>query len=143
MQVAFGQDPYVAGWVASQLGQTGFAGNYVLGAIGVYDNGQIIGGTVFHNYYPKEGVVEMTSASIDSRWLTRRMIRAIFTYAFDLLECQIVVLRISADNSVMLNIAKRFGFNSYTIPRLRGKTEDEVIATFTDDQWRSSKYRRP
>lgn len=139
--VVFGCDKQVGEWVAVQLGQSGFAG-YFMSAIGVFDEGRIIGGTAFHNYYPKEGVIEMSSACIDSRWLTRRMIRAIFTYVFDLLECQLAVMRVSSDNSVMLNIAIRFGFNTYTIPRLRGKSEDEVICTLTVEQWRSSPFNR-
>lgn len=139
--VVFGCDKQVGEWVAAQLGQSGFAG-YFMSAIGVFDNGRIIGGTAFHNYYPKEGVIEMSSACVDSRWLNRRMIRAIFTYAFDLLECQLVVMRVSSNNSRMLNIARRFGFNMFLIPRLRGTTEDEWICTMTDDTWRSSPFNR-
>jgi RimJ/RimL family protein N-acetyltransferase len=139
--MVFGQDKAVGEWIAAQLGQTGFAG-YFMTAFGVAHEGALIGGTAFHNYYPKEGVIEMTSASIDSRWLTRRMIRAIFTYAFDLLECQMTVMRISSNNSTMLNIGRRFGFSEYTIARLRGKKEDEVVMTLTDDQWRSSRFNR-
>lgn len=141
MNVVFGCDKEVGGWIAGQLGQQGFAG-YFMSAIGVFDGPTVVGGTAFHNYYPGEGVIEMTSACIDSRWLSRRMIRAIFTYPFDLLECQMVVMRVSSNNSRMLNIAKRFGFNLYTIPRLRGKSEDEVVCTYTDDQWRSSPFNR-
>lgn len=139
MNVVFGCDADVGSWVAAQLGQTGFAGHF-MAAIGVFDGHQIIGGTAFHNYYPREGVIEMSSACTDSRWLTRRMIRAIFAYAFDLLECQMVVMRVSVNNSVMLNIAERFGFDLYTIPRLRGRNEGEVICTLTDDQWRVSRF---
>lgn len=141
MQVVFGCDRQVGEWVAQQLGQNGFAG-YFMASIGVFDGPNIVGGTAFHNYYPREGVIEMTSACIDARWLTRRMIRAIFSYVFDLLECQMVVMRVSAHNSRMLNIGNRFGFSSYTIPRLRGKNEDEIIFTLTDDQWRSSPFNR-
>jgi RimJ/RimL family protein N-acetyltransferase len=141
VNVVFGCDQEVGKWVADQLGQTGFAG-YFMSAIGVFDGPQIIGGAVFHNYYAKEGVIEMSSACIDSRWLTRRMIRAIFTYVFDLLECQLVVMRVSSNNSVMLNIANRFGFDMCTIPRLRGRDEGEVICTLTDDAWRSSRFNR-
>lgn len=141
MNVVFGADQNVGKWIADQLGYEGFAG-YFMAAIGVFDGNQIIGGTAFHNYYPKEGVIEMTSACTDSRWLTRRMIRAIFAYVFDLLECQMVVMRVSVNNTVMLNIAERFGFNLYTIPRLRGRSEGEVICTLTDDQWRSSRFNR-
>ena len=139
MQIVYGQDQYVRDWVANQIGQIGFAGN-TLNAFGVAENGALIGGTVFHNHYPKEGVVEMSSAGISPRWLAARMIRTIFTYAFDLLECQMVVMRVSSDNLVMVNIANRFGFSGYLIPRLRGKNEGEWIFTLTDDQWRSSRF---
>lgn len=141
MQVLFGADEIVKAWVANQLGYSGFSGP-VHNAFGVADSSGLVGGTVFHNHYPKEGVVEMTSASTDPRWLTRRMIRTIFNYAFEVLECQMVVMRISANNSRMLNIGRRFGFVEYTIPRLRGKNEDEVIMTFCDDQWLASPFRR-
>lgn len=141
MRVVFGCDQQVGQWVAGQLGQSGFAGHF-MSAIGVFDGPTIIGGTAFHNIYPDEGVIEMSSACTDPRWLSRRMIRAIFTYVFDLLECQLVVMRVSSINTRMLNIAQRFGFNIYTIPRLRGKMEDEIICTFTDDQWRSSPFNR-
>lgn len=141
MNVVFGCDQQVGQWIANELGQTGFAG-YFMSAIGVFDGQTIIGGTAFHNYYPKEGVIEMTSACIDSRWLNRRMIRAIFTYVFDLLECQMVVMRVSTNNSIMINIADRFGFEMCTIPRLRGRSEGEVICTLTDDQWKSSRFNR-
>lgn len=139
MDIVFAQDAYVRDWVANQLGQPGFAGNY-MNAFGVAEDGVLIGGTVFHNYYPKEGVVEMSSAAISPKWLCRRMLRTIFTYAFDMLECQMAVIRVSADNTRMLNIAKAFDFNLYTIPRLRGKLEDEVIGTYTVEQWRSSRF---
>lgn len=141
-ELVFGQDKIVGEWVAGQLGQTGFAG-YFMAAIGVLEDGELIGGTAFHNYYPKEGVIEMTSASTSQRWLSRQMLKTIFTYVFDYLSCQMVVMRVSENNAVMLNIADRFGFDMYTIPRLRGKNEAEVVCTLTDDQWRASKFRRP
>lgn len=139
--IVFGQDKAVGEWIAAQLGQTGFAG-YFMAAFGVAENGALIGGTAFHNYYPKEGVIEMTSASTSPRWLTRPMLNAIFTYVFDLLKCQMVVMRVSENNAVMVNIAERFAFKGYLIPRLRGKNEGEWIFTLTDDQWRESPFRR-
>lgn len=141
MTLVFGQDKAVGEWIAAQLGQTGFAG-YFMCAIGVTNKGDLIGGTAFHNYYPKEGVIEMTSASIDSRWLSRRMVQTIFAYVFDFLQCQMVIMRVSEHNTVMVNIAGRFGFAGYLIPRLRGKNEAEWLFTLTDDQWRESPFRR-
>lgn len=140
-RVVFGCDQQVGEWVAQQLGQSGFAGCF-MSAIGSFNETGIIGGTAFHNFYPKEGIIEMSSASVDRKWLSRRMIRAIFAYIFDLLECQMVVMRVSENNAVMVNIANRFGFNGYLIPRLRGKNEAEWLFTLTDDQWRGSPFNR-
>lgn len=141
MRVVFGADLYVAKWVADQLGQSGFAGN-LMNAFGTFDNEVIIGGVVLHNFYPKEGVVEMSAASISAKWLTKHMISAMFGYVFHVLGAQMVVLRVSEHNSRMLNIANRFAFKSYPIPRLRGKGEGEVVLTYTDDQWRDSRFNR-
>lgn len=139
--MVFGSDLYVANWVAGQLDQMGFAGN-LMNAFGTFDGDRLLGGVVFHNFYPEEGVVEMTAASVDSRWLTKHMIRAMFGYAFNVLCAQVVVLRVSETNQRMVNIAKRFGFDLCTIPRLRGRDEAEVVCTFTDDQWLSSPFNR-
>lgn len=141
IDVAYGADEIVKAWVASELGYSGFDGGSK-NAFGVAYQGQLIGGVVFHNHYPKEGVVEMTAASSDPRWLTRQIIQASFGYAFYVLCCQMVIWRVSEHNTAMLNIANRLGFDTYTIPRLRGKSEAEVLCTLTDDQWRSSRFNR-
>jgi len=135
-----GQDDTLAAWVASQAKLSGFE-KYT--AIGSADShGNLLGATVFTNYHPEAGVIEMSSAAVSPKWLSREMINAIFTYPFDQLGCQMVVLRVSPHNSRMLNIGQKFGFNFYTIPRLRGRNEDEVILTFTAEQWRDCPYRR-
>ena len=135
-----GQDDVLAAWVADKAGvKSGFE-KYT--AIGSADkDGWLMGATVFTNYHPEHGIIEMSSAAVNPKWLSRDMIRAIFNYPFEQLGCQMVVLRVSEDNSRMLNIARRFGMSEYTIPRLRGRDEAEVIFTFTDDQWRDSPYR--
>ncbi len=139
--MVYGMDDAVKQWVAMQLGQNGFAGGS-LHAFGIAENGALIGGTVLHNHYPREGVVEMTCASTNPKWLSRAMIRSVFNYAFCVLACQMVILRVSEINAVMMNIAKRLGFSGYLIPRLRSKTEGEWIFTLTDDQWRASPFNR-
>lgn len=139
--IVFNAPDYVRDWVASELNQSGFAGNFIT-AFGNFSGNKLIGGVVFHNYYPNEGVVEMSAASIDPLWLSRKMIRSMFNYAFGVLGCQMVVLRVSENNSRMLNVAKRFGMNDYLIPRLRGRNEAEWVLTYTDDQWRDSPFNR-
>lgn len=108
--------------------------------MGVYSDKGLVAGTVYHNYHPKEGVVELTSASLDKRWLTKRVIRAMFWLPFMRLGCQLIVLRVSERNLTMCKIAKTFGFDETYIPRLRGRDEGEFIFTYTDDMWKSSKY---
>ncbi len=70
------------------------------------------------------------------------MLKAMFGYPFDQLGCQMVVLRVSERNAVMTGIAKRFGFTSHRIPRLRGRDEAEILFTLTDDEWRSHPVNR-
>lgn len=125
-------------WVASNLGLRQWADSYSIAHV---KDRRILGATVFHNWYPETGVVELTSFSETPKWMNREMINAVFSYAFDFLKCQLVALRVSETNTRMLNIAERLGFNLYTIPRLRGRMESEVICTLTDDDWLKSRYR--
>lgn len=108
----------------------------------VIDDDKIIAGTVYHNYHPDSGVIELTSASLDKRWLTRKVIHAMFWMPFVRLGCQLVVLRVSERNDIMCKIARKFGFDEVYIHRLRGRDEGEFIFTLTDDTWMSSKYFR-
>jgi len=125
----------VADWVAVHIPgcERGFHNPT---AIGVLENGHLIGGTAFHNYNPEAGVIEMSSAATSPRWLCRQMLRSIFGYVFDQLECQMVVMRVSERNERMIGIARKFGFDGVLIPRLRGRDESEWIFTLTDEQWR-------
>lgn len=131
----------MAGWVASHIPgcERGFA-NPV--SIGVIEDGRLIGGTVFHNWNPEAGVIEMSSAGTSPRWLSAKMLRAIFGYVFDQIGCQLVVMRVSARNARMISIAERFKFTGVLVPRLRGRDEDEWIFTLTDDAWRLHPFAR-
>lgn len=108
--------------------------------MGVFQDGELVAGTVYHNYHETSGVIELTSASLHKRWLTKPVIRAMFWLPFTRLGCQLVVLRVSERNKRMVKIAKSFGFKEFLIPRLRGRDENEYIFTLTDDQWKASKY---
>lgn len=110
--------------------------------LGLVDQDRLVAGVVFHNYAPEAGVIELSSASICRRWLTRPMLKAMFGYTFDQIGCQMVVLRVSERNTGMIEIAERFGFKSYRIPRLRGRGEAEILFTLTDDDWRKHAVNR-
>lgn len=110
-------------------------------SMAVIEDGQLIAGTLYHNWHEEEGIVELSSFSVSRRWLTKRVIRAMFELPFTRLGCQLVVLRVSERNKVMCDIARSFGFTEVYIPRLRGRDEGEFIFSYTDDQWMASRFR--
>lgn len=104
-------------------------------SMAVAEDGKVIGGTIFHNWHPKDGVMELSSYSESKRWLSKPVINAMFRFPFYIMGCQLVVLRVSDRNGHMNAIAKRFGFNAVHIPRLRGIYEGEYIHTLTKEAW--------
>ena len=111
-------------------------------SIGILDGTTLIAGVLYHNHYPEHGVIELTAASVSKRWLTRPVLRAMFSLPFDRFGCQLIVLRVSERNKPMLRIAEAYGFRLVKVPRLRGRDEAEFICTLTDDDWRSSRFHR-
>jgi RimJ/RimL family protein N-acetyltransferase len=111
-------------------------------SLAVIDAGSVIAGVLYHHFDPAHGVMEMSAASVDKRWLTRPVLRAMFAVPFDLFGCQLAVLRVSERNAAMLRIAKAYGFNEFIIPRLRGRDEAEHILTLSDDDWRANSFNR-
>lgn len=109
-------------------------------SMGVFENGELIAGTLYHNFYPDYGIIELSSASINKRWLTKNVIRDMFFLPFTRLGCQMCILRVSDMNKAMIGIARKFGFSETHIPRLRGRDEGEFIFTMTDDMWRNSRF---
>jgi RimJ/RimL family protein N-acetyltransferase len=123
----------VAAFVAEQLGFARGFDEYA--ALGFGD--PLVAGFVFHNWNPEAGVIELSAASTSRRWLTRDRLRAVFGYPFDQLGCQLCIARISADNATARRIWKSLGADEFVIPRLRGRNEDEAIATLTVEAWRA------
>jgi RimJ/RimL family protein N-acetyltransferase len=132
-------DKRIDSWVANNLGFRQWSDSYSIANV---KGDFILGATVFHNWHPETGVVELTSYAESPKWMDRKMMNAVFGYAFDHLECQLVALRVSETNTRMVNIAQGLGFKGYLIPRLRGKTEAEWVFTLTDDDWLNSRYNR-
>ena len=109
-------------------------------SMAVFHNGGLVAGTLFHSWQPDSGVIELTSASTDRRWLTKTVVKAMFHMAFAMIGAQLAVLRVSERNTGMVEIAQRFGFQGTLIPRLRGRDEAEWLFTLTDDDWRASRW---
>lgn len=53
---------------------------------------------VYHNWMPENGVIEISGAATTSRWLTRPVLWEMFSYPFNQLGNQLVVMRVSERN---------------------------------------------
>jgi RimJ/RimL family protein N-acetyltransferase len=131
----------MADWAARHIwGGSQTFGNCV--CMGVMENGSPIACIVYHNWNPLAEIIEFSGASIDSRWLTRPVLKAMFDYPFIDLKCQMVITRNSAGNTRLHRQLTSYGLKRHLIPRGRGRFEDEVVFTLTDDDWRSNKFNR-
>lgn len=126
-------------WCAARIGlQRGFVPPYV--TMGVFNGENLIAVILYNNFQPEAGVVEFHGAGVTPRWLTRPVLREMFAYPFEQLGCQMVVTRNSARNRRLHRMLKSYGFHDFYIPRLRGRDEDEVIWTLTEEDWRANGF---
>lgn len=142
MRPVYGQDEAVAALVASLIPSVmrGFGDTFT--AIGVDHGGDLVGGFVFNNWSPEAGVIEVSYAGIDRRWLTRPVLYAAFSYVFDGIGCQMAVARTPASLTHGVRIARAYGFEQVTIPRLFGRHEDGIVSTLTVEAWRSNGFHK-
>lgn len=131
----------LAAWCAHRIGaERGFQAPYT--TMGVFQGQGLIGVTVFHNWQPEDGVIEISGASASAKWLPRSVLFEKFSYIFDHLGCQLCVMRVSERNPRMIAVATKYGFTGHLIPRLRGRDQAEWIFTLNDDDWRMSRYHK-
>lgn len=129
----------LAEWCARQIGMPRpFEAPYV--TMGVFDDDNLIAVILFNNWNPESGVIEFHGAGTSARWLARHVLREMFSYPFETLGCQMVVTRNSARNRRLHRQLQSYGFQRFLIPRLRGRDEDEIIWTLTDDEWRANGF---
>ncbi len=110
--------------------------------MGVFEDQKIVAGVAFHDFQPKAGVIEISAASENKRWLTRNVLKNIFGYVFNDARCQMCVARIDPDNTSLLRIFKAYGFNDIRIPRLLGRDKDQIILTLTQEDWEANRFNR-
>ena len=129
----------LATWCALQIGlPRPFQPPYT--TMGVFESGTLMACMFYNNWQPEAGVIEIHGAATSARWLTRSVLSEMFSYPFDQLGCQMVVMRVSEHDHRLLKILRAYGFDHVTIPRLRGRDEGERIYWLTDDAWRANKF---
>jgi RimJ/RimL family protein N-acetyltransferase len=135
-----GLNARLAEWGARHIWQDGDRKFGPCCTMGVTENDRLVAVVVYHNYEPDAGVVELSSAATTKRWMPRQVLYQMFETAFVGLDCQLVVLRVKPSDKSMQRMLKAYGFQCYSIPRLRGRFEDDLIFTLTDDAWRTNKF---
>lgn len=142
MRLLYGHDQTVADFVQKLIPRCteGF-GNCK--AIGVLDSeGQLIGGMVYSGWDPHSQTIEMSGASLNKKWLTKKTLQAMFDYPFEVAGCQMVVMRNSENQKALHRMLRAYDFKEYKIPRLYGRDEAAHFWTLTDDDWKQNKFMR-
>ena len=127
-------------WCAQRTGTSCLREPY--STLGIFEGGEIRAVIVFNNYHAKEGTVEVHGAATTPRWLTRPVLYAMYSFAFDRLECQTVVQRNDPDNTSLMRMMLAYGFDMFRIPRLRGRDKDELVFVLHDDVWRANGFHK-
>lgn len=132
----------LAHWVADRIwpGQGRDFGNCQ--GLAILENGELIAGMIWHNWEPNAGVIEISGAGTSKRWLNRQTLRRMFAVPFEEWSCQAIVMRVSDQDEALHRMLTAYGFESYRIPRLRGRDEAENVFVLTDDAWKSNKFNR-
>ena len=122
--------PQVVRFVADQLDWDGDFGHCV--GLGFLGRDGIEAGFVYHDYQPDFGTIEITGAA--RGWIgTRGKLRAVFSYPFDQLDCQMCIARTA--NPRVVRIWTRLGAQEYRIARMFGRGADGTILTLTKEAW--------
>ena len=104
-------------------------------SIGVYQDAALVAVVAYHNWNPTTGVISLSGASTSPRWLTRQVAHLSHVYPFEDVKCQMVEMKVNAENHRVLKQLRRFGYQTHLIPRLYGSDADGYICTLTKEAW--------
>lgn len=98
----------ITDWVCAelQLGR-GWLGKHI--TFGFSLCGKLIGGIIFHDYRP-DIEIWWTIYTTDKRWCNRRLLKFLFSMAFNYLKCRRISLSVSQENQNCINLVKKLGF---------------------------------
>lgn len=115
--------------------------------MGVFDEGTLIGVMVYHNFDRAAQIIEISGVSGKKEWLKRHVLWEMFSYPFNELGCQMLMMRVSEKNRQwngrgLPRLLKAYGFTSITVPRLYGRDEAGILFCLADDDWRANGFHR-
>lgn len=110
--------------------------------LAVLDGGGLAAGLVYYDYDKDAGVIQISGAAETPRWLTRPVLFEMFSYPFNQMECQAVVMRVDPDDKRLERILTAYRFEKHEIPRLRGRDKNECLFILTDDAWKANGFHK-
>lgn len=143
LRYVYGYDTLVSQFVASLIPhcRRGFGPNAK--TIGVIDEqDRLIAGLVYHNYDPEAEIIEISGAATTARWLSRGMVARMHQYPFHQCGCQMVAMRIPADNERLLRQLAVYDYVFTKVGRLFGRERDGVLATLTFEDWAANRFNK-
>lgn len=111
-------------------------------AMGVFQDGTMIAGLVYYDYDRQAGVIQISGASDSARWLTKPVLWEMFSFPFNEIGCQAVVMRVDPDDKRLGRMLPAYGFEKHVLPRMRGRDKDDAIFILFDDVWRENQFHR-
>lgn len=94
-------------WVSSQVGIDKIGGDN-FSSIGIMTDGQLVGGAIYHGY--RRHMVDISLATTDKRWCTRKVLRSLFGYPFNQLRVVRLGATCSKKNKDIRNLMDKLGF---------------------------------
>ncbi len=142
MRVWYGIDDAVAEWVAVRIPHVrtreGF-GPYTCMGIAT-DAGQRVGGIVWHGYKPDYATIELSAAADSRRWLTRAVIREIFSYPFQFLNLGRVTTITPSRNRPAIHLNVKLGFQLEGIVRRGFGDDDAIVMGLLREEWLEGRW---
>lgn len=140
MRLLYGHDETVEKFIAERVPgcPDGFGASLCVGVIN--KDGLLVAGWAWHGWNPYAGTIEFSGASTTPKWMTRAILHELFAYAFNVIDCQMIMTRNSVSNVRLHKQLSKYGFTRFDVPRLFGRNEDGVFWTLTDTDWKQSRY---
>lgn len=130
-----GQSRRVSAWVASKItGSADFHDSCT--ALGAERDGELVGGMVVSGWVP--GVrCTLHMAGEGDVWITRGILREVFWYVFEQLQCKVVIGWVSSGNEKSMRLTQHLGFKE--VGRIAGGCSDGDLVYFamykTECRW--------
>ena len=96
-------------WICAGLGCDDKWLNPEYCTIGFISNGRLIGGLIYHDIRFGRDLY-WTIYTMDKRWCSRRILKAVFGLAFDFFKVERISLLVDTNNKDCLRLVKKLGF---------------------------------